>query len=450
MSGALQTQGSCWFYGILNELILSYDLGRLLYKHIDIEFKKMTPEERTFFMDSVKAPCPLGTNFKKIYFYKFLDQYFCTSGPGQYLKKAGKSQSLVKRVSAGSTTRRLTKGSFPNVELPRILKTLGITCTYLTNPGAAPSTMKTELCAVAPGPRTWFDLTKKFEPFIAGGKYRLAAAAIAIQNKGHGGLHGGHALTATIDATGNGVLFDSASGKRLRVNWLKPELLKRVIDTHIAPEFDSFYKDGKVTITNYGYSHLIYVNKDAVRGVAPACRLNRMRRVTNNISFMYLPFFKTAESLTRRLDKDLQAGIITPADKQKIIKKFLETTDKSPKLKGNLSVVRNILKSNMSRASIQRYLNKHYTFSPQNKKEINKFLENKFKINSLAKAKGSINRLKTMKARKEYLKKTVLVGTNLANLKRYIAMKNKQQRSERDLKREGRSRSQRPKAVSKN
>ena len=430
MSGAIQTQGSCWFYGILNELILSYDIGKLLYKHIDIEFKKMTPDEREFFLSSARAPCPLGTNFKKIYFYKFLDQYFCTSGPGQYLKKAGRSLSLVGKVtSAGSTVRRVTSGSYPNEELPRILRTLGITCAYVRNTQMVTDTLDKELCAVAPGPRTWFPVTEKIEQFIGGGKYRLAAASIVIQNSTKGGIHSAHALSATVDSAGNGVLFDSASGKRLIVNWTKPETLKNAINKHIAPEFGSFYKNGKVTITDYGFSHFLYVKRAAIKGVAPACRLNRMRKSpAQNISYVYLPFFKTAESLKARLNQNVKAGIIPPVHRQKIIKKFFEKKKESPKLKGNLSVVRGVLESKMSRQSIERYLNKHFTFSPRNKLEVNKFLENKFKINSLSKAKGSVNRLKTIKARKEYLKKSTFVGGNLANLKKYILMKNEQQR----------------------
>lgn len=429
MSGAIQTRGSCWFYGILNELILSYDIGKLLYKHIDIEFKKMTPSEREFFLSSVKAPCPLGTKFKKIYFYKFLDQYFCTSGPGQYLKKAGRSLSLVGKVtSGGSTVRRVTSGSYPNEELPRVLKTLGISCAYVKDPLKV-KTVNTELCAVAPGGRTWFPLTQKIEQFIGEGRYRLAAASIVIQNKTTEGIHSAHALAATVDSAGNGVLFDSASGKRLIVNWLKPENLKNAIDKHIAPEFGNFYKNGKVTITDYGYSHLIYVNRAAVKGVAPACRLNRMRKSpTQNVSYMYLPFYKTAESLKARLNRNVKAGVIPPVNRQKILRKFLEKKRESPKLKGNLSVVRGVLESNMSKQSIERYLNKHFTFSPRNKLEVNKFLENKFKINSLTKAKRSVNRLKTIKARKEYLKQSTLTGINRTNLKKYIVMKNEQQR----------------------
>jgi len=431
MSGAVQTQGSCWFYGILNELILSYDIGRLLYKHIDIEFKKMTPDEREFFLSSVKAPCPLGINFKRIYFYKFLDQYFCTSGPGQYLKKAGRSLSLVGKVtSAGSTMRRVTKGSYPNEELPRVLRTLGISCDYIKDPLKVPKSMNSQLCAVAPGPRGWFPLTEKIYQFIGDGRYRLAAASIAIRNKNNEGLHSGHALTVTVDSAGNGVLFDSASGKRLIVNWLKPERLKHIIDTQIAPEFyGTFYKDGKVTITDYGFSHFLYVKKAAIKGVAPACRLNRMRKTPGrNMSYVYLPFFKTAASLRDRLNHNVKAGFILPVNRQKILRKFLEKKKESPKIKGNLSVVRGVIESNMSRQSIERYLNKHFTFSPRNKLEVNKFLENKFKINSLAKAKGSVNRLKTIKARKEYLKQSTLTGINRANLKKYIVMKNEQQR----------------------
>jgi hypothetical protein len=462
MSGAIQTQGSCWFYGILNELILSYDIGRLLYKHIDIEFKKMTPDEREFFMSSVRAPCPLGINFKKIYFYKFLDQYFCTSGPGQYLKKAGRSLSLVGKVlSAGSTVRRVTSGSYPNIELPRVLKTLGISCAFVKTPQMVTKNTNTEMCAIAPGLRSWFPITQQFEPFIGEGRYRLAAASIAIRNKNKDGLHAGHALTATIDSTGNGILFDSASGKRITVNWLKPEKLKHVINTQIAPEFYGvFFKNGQVTITDYGFSHVIYVKKEAVKGVAPACRLNRMRKTPGyNMNYMYLPFFKTAASLRARLNRNVKAGLIAPVNRQKIIKKFKEKA--RSKIRGNLSVVRGVIESNMSRASIERYLQNHFVFSPRNRLEVNKFLENKFKtvgpkarreepwnmkanlqINLFEKAKGSVNRLKTIKARKEYLKQSTLKGANLVNLKRYIAMKNEQQR---ELKRVRQSRTPAPK-----
>jgi hypothetical protein len=93
---AAQTHGTCWFYAILNGLLMSEGGQKLLYEKMVHFYKGLTPQEKSFFRDGIDAPCPRGRNFKPIYFYKFLDQHFCfMSGPRTIKSKAGLSPQLL-------------------------------------------------------------------------------------------------------------------------------------------------------------------------------------------------------------------------------------------------------------------------------------------------------------------------------------------------------------------
>jgi hypothetical protein len=69
---------------------------KLLYEKMIHFYKGLTPKEKSFFRDGIDAPCPRGRDFKPIYFYKFLDQYFCfMRGPRSIKSQAGLSPQLL-------------------------------------------------------------------------------------------------------------------------------------------------------------------------------------------------------------------------------------------------------------------------------------------------------------------------------------------------------------------
>ena len=81
--GALQTRGTCWFFSIINGFLLSDAGQKILFDHLEKFYKGLSPAEKAQFDDGVPAPCVKSLmTAKRMYFYKFLDQYLCfRSGP---------------------------------------------------------------------------------------------------------------------------------------------------------------------------------------------------------------------------------------------------------------------------------------------------------------------------------------------------------------------------------
>jgi hypothetical protein len=80
VNGAIQTRGTCWFFSIINGFLLSDAGQKILFRSMEKFYKSLTDQEKAYFDDSIEAPCPLRGDIiktKRIYFYKFLDQYLC-------------------------------------------------------------------------------------------------------------------------------------------------------------------------------------------------------------------------------------------------------------------------------------------------------------------------------------------------------------------------------------
>ena len=50
--GAAQTHGTCWFYTIINGLLMSEGGQKLLYEKMIHLYKGLTPQEKDFFKDN--------------------------------------------------------------------------------------------------------------------------------------------------------------------------------------------------------------------------------------------------------------------------------------------------------------------------------------------------------------------------------------------------------------
>jgi hypothetical protein len=292
VNGAIQTRGTCWFFSIINGFLLSDAGQKILFRSMEKFYKGLTDQEKAYFDDSIDAPCPLRGDIiktKRIYFYKFLDQYLCfKTGPRSVSLKMGKSANVLGGASlAGSLAKAHggSQGAYPGEEIHKILKHLGITdYTVADEFGHLPSHESKKrppfVICKAPG-RQIMSTLPKFRP----GSYDKMCCSVTIGNSkaSNGTEHKYHAITGFV-CGGKGYLFDSNQRRSFPCQWWIPEKLKKVVDEDIAQHY-SFFKNGQVDFLVYNY--VIFSRQAYVNDIALSCRLKYKKTKTPNIHNSY-------------------------------------------------------------------------------------------------------------------------------------------------------------------
>lgn len=296
--GALQTRGTCWFFSIINGFLLSDAGQKILFDHLEKFYKGLTDAEKAQFDDGVPAPCVKSLlTAKRIYFYKFLDQYLCfRSGPRSASLKAGKSANILGGASLAGTLAKQNaggKGGHPQDELPKILKHLGITDYIMTNQFAhmpVADARKRPHFLVAVSPKTeHVDRVPSFRPKT----YSKMCCSITIGNANASNKeqHKWHAITGYV-CNGKGYLFDSNQRKQFPCDWWVLKDLEKVVYGEVARFYD-FFAGGQITYM--GYNFVIFSRNDYIESIKPVCRLKYKKTKTpsnvnnNNLILDYNP-----------------------------------------------------------------------------------------------------------------------------------------------------------------
>ena len=367
--GALQSRGTCWLYTAVNQLMLSWNMFKILFSHMTSEYANMTEAEKAFFDSSMEAPCPHGKNFKKIYFYKFLDQ-FCnlTTAPPELTRKAKKSVNLLNlwspqqgynRVLPGPNATRQPNsptvaglgGGHTTPEYIKAIKTLGITEFSHAGVTAFPNGFAKRAREVFTDKMVEFvvchysnaNLGSVYHVFdnkielntdwfheypieikLSDGKnqpriFDLACAAIGVQNLQSGALHASHSIVAFRDKDGQGYLYDSNDKATSRQGkWWDPYELDRMVREYVAPRYPQF-KNGR--ITNIFYQNFTYVSRIAAAKIIPMAR-DLSRNINFNTSSYLEKYPNSKVGLLLSLNSKVNAGTLTEAQKAKIIKNY--------------------------------------------------------------------------------------------------------------------------------
>jgi len=298
--GALQTRGTCWFFSIINGFLLSDAGQKILFDHLEKFYKGLSPSEKAQFDDGVPAPCVKSLlKAKRIYFYKFLDQYLCfRSGPRSISLKAGKSANILGGASLAGTLAKQNaggKGAFPQDELPKILKHLGITDYIMTNRYAhipiADARKRPHFLVAVSDKVFQTSVVPKFRPKT----YSKMCCSITIGNSNASNKeqHKWHAITG-YTCNGKGYLFDSNQRKNFPCDWWVWNDLKRVVDNEVARHYD-FFAGGQINYMSYNF--VIFSRNDYIESIKPVCRLKYKKtetprgiymRVSNNKFNKYL------------------------------------------------------------------------------------------------------------------------------------------------------------------
>jgi hypothetical protein len=301
--GALQSRGTCWFFSIINGFLLSDAGQKILFDHLEKFYKGLSPAEKAQFDDGVPAPCVKSLmTAKRMYFYKFLDQYLCfRSGPRSASLKAGKSANILGGASLAGTLAKQNsggKGAFPQEELPKILKHLGITDYIMTRHNAhmpvEDARKRPHFLVAVASKSSRVDRVPSFRPKT----YSKMCCSVTIGNSNASNslAHKYHAITGYV-CNGKGYLFDSNQRKEFPCNWWVWNDLKRVVDNEVARHYD-FFAGGQI---NYmGYNFVIFSRNDYIDSIKPVCRLKYKKTKT--------PFGLYTRVSNKNFNKHIQPG----------------------------------------------------------------------------------------------------------------------------------------------
>jgi hypothetical protein len=283
IEGAMQSRGTCWFFSIINGFLLSSAGQKILFASMEKFYKGLSDSEKAYFDDSIDAPCPLRGDIiktKRIYFYKFLDQYLCfKTGPRSMSLKSERSARILEGVSLAGTLAKKHMGGIgahPQEELLKVLKHLGIT-NFLT------LYVDVELSAEDKRKQPPFVVYKKSGrfnfrsiPSFRPNTYSLMCCSITIANRNatNATLHKAHAITGYMCGK-DGYLFDSNQERHFPCKWWNPNDLKAVVDKDVAEHY-SFFRDGQIDYMEYNYA--IFSRKAYVANIHLSCRL-RIKKV---------------------------------------------------------------------------------------------------------------------------------------------------------------------------
>ena len=291
--GALQTRGTCWFFSIINGFLLSDAGQKILFDHLEKFYKGLSLAEKAQFDDGVPAPCVKSLmTAKRMYFYKFLDQYLCfRSGPRSASLKAGKSANILGGASLAGTLAKQHaggQGAFAGEELPKILKHLGITDYLMANAyGHLPLTdakKRPHFVVAVASKTTGMSQVPYFRK-----TYSEMCCSITIGNSkaSNSQQHKFHAITGYM-CNGKGYLFDSNQRKQFPCEWWRWTELEKVVYGEVARFYD-FFAGGQINFMAYNF--VIFSRNDYIESIKPVCRLKYkntktpvsiLTRVSNN------------------------------------------------------------------------------------------------------------------------------------------------------------------------
>jgi hypothetical protein len=316
--GILQSRGTCWFYTILNGFLLSEDGQKILYANLQDYYAKLKPAEKAYFDDGFDAPCPLKnlTKTKKIYFWKFIDQYMCTlSGPRAVSLKIAKSANILRNMNLQGTLAKTTKGAtgaHPQEEIVKVLDHLGFKGKY--NFGRINRRRNIQFVIRRAGERTYMPiLFRSIDP-----NYSLMCAGLIIGNTlaSSSEQHRFHAMAGYI-VDNKGYIFDSNQRKVFRCDWWDLAEFKRVVREEISLAY-SFFTGGQVNIHNYSYA--IYARDAFTKDISPMCRM-KYRPVKTPVIY---GFNYTDPNAGKKLNQPMY-NYLKPAERTAVKRRWAQT-----------------------------------------------------------------------------------------------------------------------------
>ncbi len=252
-TGALQTRGTCWFYSIMNGLLLTEDGQKILYANMMEYYRGLSGKEKAEFD---RQGGPIACSKSKMSFFKFVDKYLCyLSGPRSRSMQGRMSANVLKNhtfVGRHANKYKGLEGADPYIELANILEKVGIE--YTIDPFGIPDD---RLLLV---PMTVLSHVPD---------YRLMCANFSVfDSEGEG-----HAFVG-YTCGGKYYLFDSNVPKPLLCDWRNVKNVERLL-----PMFSDRYKKKYVKLVTH---FSLYTNPKYTAKIHPSCRWKKLYSVNYN------------------------------------------------------------------------------------------------------------------------------------------------------------------------
>ncbi len=278
----------------MNGFLLS-ELGKkVLFDHMTRFYATLSPTDKTYFTNKFEAPCPLGgiMHTKKLFFYKFLDQYLCAINKVSNLQnRAAKSANIVRNMNlVEKLNHKGMKGAYAGAEIVSVLKHLGIndytvrTASSLEDLSKEADKAEDFVIVKRPHFASSFQVdTKVPKDITCGGRiYDLSHATVLLFNTM---LKRSHAVTAYM-CNKSGFIFDSNQRNMFPCNWWTKSQLKKT-SKDVARGYPAFDKALGGRVTGLSYAYLVYVKRVYAKGINPVCHLrvpalNTHKHVTLN------------------------------------------------------------------------------------------------------------------------------------------------------------------------
>ena len=262
---ASQSHGTCWFYSILNGLLMSEGGQKLLYEKMVHFYRGLKPEEKAFFKDGIDAPCPRGLAFKPIYFYKFLDQHFCfMSGPRGIKSQAGLSPQLLNNAGVSHPV-TLNSGAMPHEHFIPLLRRLGFTSDEYHEINTIEKILDLRKKPDHKSKIIFSDHYLLSKPDQIKG-YELMCASIIVKPSHKSEDRRSHAVCGYICNDKPYIVDSNFLSKKFECKWWKYDEILKALE-----KIDSNYKT--VTFSSISVNYSVYVRRSALRRIHPACLL---------------------------------------------------------------------------------------------------------------------------------------------------------------------------------
>ncbi len=299
--GIGQSGATCWFHSSLNTLLLSENGQKILWDKMQKVYSKFPQKDKVFFDSDINAPCPVRKDIKKtsmVYFWKFLDQYLCSHGPGRLSLYHGKNVQLLKNMNivAGSAAKRGEKGAFATKEIDVILKHIGFTSGDYNIIDFSTALNNRKKFAIRVENKSIVKRIALHNLDLKQGNFELSGAVLFVTNNKGVGVHSSHDVSC-VKRGNKGYIIDSNHPYRLwPCEWWNEDKMTQFINKSDLFNKYANFRDGK--ITSYGFEFLLYTNSTFTDKISPSCK--RVGKPTGKPAYKQVQIMRMLENLVKK------------------------------------------------------------------------------------------------------------------------------------------------------
>lgn len=271
-------------------------------------YSKFPQKDKVYFDSDINAPCPVRKDIKKtsmVYFWKFLDQYLCSRGPGKLALHHGKNVQLLKNINivAGSTAKRAEKGAFPSKEIDVILKHIGFTSGDYNIIDFSTAFNNRKKFAIRVENKSVVKRIPLHNLDLKQGNFELTGAVLFVHNTTGAGAHTAHDVSC-VKRGNKGYIIDSNYPYKLWSCewWIEDKMTQFIKKSELFNKYANF-KNGR--IDSYGFEFLLYTNNSYTNTISPTCK--RVGKPVGKPAYKQAQIIRMLENLVNKAKTRIDA-----------------------------------------------------------------------------------------------------------------------------------------------